>query len=63
MEYWKILNAVQEITGLDDLRTTDKFLDNVVERVMQDAGEDWNADDIRIAIRNELNELIEKFDQ
>lgn len=40
------------------LSTCDEFVKAIVERVQQDADTEWNYDDITIAIRNELNDMI-----
>ena len=60
--YWAIYRRVQELTGLDNLETTDRFISNVVCRVEETADDEWNDDDVRISIRNELNDLIQKFE-
>ena len=60
-EYWEIYDAVTEIMHDHDLLGTDAFISKCVERVQQNADKDWNADDVRIAIRNTLNEVIEKI--
>ena len=59
--HWRIYTAVSDM--LHDyygLSGPDTFISKCVERVRQDADEDWNEDDVRIAIQNALNELIEK---
>ena len=60
-EYWKIYRAVCDLLRSFDVIGTDTFISRCVERVQQDADKDWNEDDVRIAIRNQLNEVIEKF--
>ncbi len=59
--YWEIYRAVTEIAHNYGLNGTDRFISECVQRVQQDADDDWNEDDVRIAIRNTLNELIEKI--
>lgn len=59
-EYWEIYNAVSEILNGYGLCGTDAFIGECVIRIQLDAGHDWNEDDVRIAIRNALNEIIEK---
>lgn len=61
MEYWAIYKAVMDMMPTYGLIGTDKFIGACVERIQQDASKDWNEDDVRIAIRNTLNELIEKM--
>ena len=61
MKYWEIYRAVMDILTSYGLVGSDEFISDCVKRVEQDADEDWNEDDVRIAIRNALNELIEKF--
>lgn len=61
-KYWAIYDEAFNLLGLHDLSKADKFMDDVIHRVDEDADPDeWNTDDVRIAIRNALNELIEKF--
>ena len=59
-EYWRIYNAVADMMGSYGLVGTDKFISECVNRVAQDADNDWDEDDVRIAILNVLNEIIEK---
>lgn len=58
--YWRIYASVSDMMHSYGLTGTDSFISRCVERVRQDADEDWNEDDVRIAIQNALNELIEK---
>lgn len=60
MNYWAIYKAVSEMLTAYGLIGTDSFIDEIIHRVDEDADADWNEDDVRIAIRNALNELIEK---
>ena len=59
--YWAIYRAVTDMLNAYDLLGTDTFIDECIQRVQQDADKEWNEDDVRIAIRNTLNELIEKM--
>ena len=59
--YWEIYEAVDDMIRSCGLSGTEKFISACVERVEQDADVDWNEDDVRIAIRNQLNEMIEKL--
>ena len=59
--YWAIYKAVDDMIRLYGLSGTEKFISACVERVEQDADVDWNEDDVRIAIRNTLNELLENL--
>ena len=59
--YWAIYKAVDDMIRSYGLSGTEKFISTCVERVEQDADKDWNEDDVRIAIRNQLNEMIEKL--
>ena len=61
MEYWKIYRAVSEILHNYGLTCADSLISRCVERVQQDADAEWNEDDVRIAIRNELNNIIENM--
>ena len=60
-EYWRIYKAVADMMSAYGLIGTDKFISECVNRVAQDADTNWNEDDVRIAIRNTLNEMIEKL--
>jgi len=60
-EYWGIYKAVTDMLNSHDLLGTDAFIDECVRRVREDADENWNEDDVRIAIRNVINGLIEKM--
>ena len=40
------------------LTCTDKFIGEIVCRIQDDADPEYNTDDIRIAVRNVLNELV-----
>lgn len=44
------------------LLPTDIMVDAIAERVTQDADDLWNEWDVIIAIRNEINEMIERRD-
>lgn len=44
------------------LLSTDIMVDAIAERVTQDADDLWNEWDVIIAIRNEINEMIERRD-
>lgn len=59
--YWAIYKAVDDMIRSYGLSGTEKFISACVERVEQDADVDWNEDDVRIAIRNTLNELLENL--
>ena len=60
-KYWAIYRAVADMLPSYELMGTDAFIGKCVERVQQDADEDWNEDDVRIAIQNTLNEIIERM--
>ena len=61
-QYWEIYRAVSELLAeYFNLCGTDTFIHECVLRVQQDADTDWTSDDVKLAIRNQLNELIEKF--
>ena len=61
MNYWAIYKAVVNILAKYQLIGTDAFIGECVRRVQEDADpQDWNDDDAMIAVRNTLNELIEK---
>ena len=62
MEYWEIYSAVSEILHNYGLTCNDSFVSRCVERVQHDADAEWNSDDVRIAIRNELNQIIENME-
>lgn len=59
-KYWDINCAISILLVHHGLVCNEDFIDACVERVMSDAGDEWNDDDCKIAIRNELNELIQK---
>ena len=59
--YWAIYKAVDDMIRSYGLSGTEKCISACVERVEQDADVDWNEDDVRIVIRNQLNEIIEKM--
>ena len=62
MDYYReIYCAVSEMLTAYGLEGTDEFIGRCVDRVRYDADVEWNEDDVRIAIRNTLNELIEKM--
>jgi len=64
MEYWEIYRAVSGmLTEYFNLCGTDAFIHECVCRVQQDADDEWTSDDVRIAIRNQLNEMIEKISE
>ena len=51
---------VLQILGEHDLHPNEEFIKDVIDRVDNDADpECWNIDDVRIAIRNALNEMWE----
>ena len=60
-EYWRIYTSVSDMMHSYGLIGTDMFISKCVERVQQDADVDWNEDDVRIAIRNMFNEIIENL--
>lgn len=60
MNYWKIYHAVVSVLVGYQLIGTDAFIGECVRRVQEDADADWNEDDVRIAVRNTLNDMIEK---
>ena len=60
-EYWAIYKSVMDMLRSYDLLGDDKFIHKCVMRVEEDADDNWNEDDVRIAIRNTLNELIESM--
>lgn len=60
-EYWAIYHSVVSILAGYQLIGTDAFIGECVRRVQEDADDNWNEDDVRIAIRNVLNELIMKM--
>ena len=59
--YWAIYKAVDDMIRSYGLSGTEKFISACIERVEQDADVDWNEDDVRIAIQNTLNELLENM--
>ena len=59
--YWTIYRAVTDMLQSYGLIGTDMLISSCIERVKQDADADWNEDDVRIAIQNTLNEIIEKL--
>ena len=61
MEYWSIYHAVVDILTGYQLIGTDAFIGECVRRVQEDADTNWNEYDVRIAVRNVLNEMIENF--
>ena len=61
LEYWAIYRAVVEMLHSYNLFCNDSFVHNCVIRVQEDAGEEWNSDDVRIAIRNAINDLMEQM--
>ena len=61
MEYWAMYRAVCDMLDAHDLCGNDTFINDCVQRIWHDADSEWNSDDVRIAIRNALNELIENF--
>ena len=61
--YWSLYYAIIELLSSYGLIWKDSFVDECVRRVQEDAGTDWNEDDCRLAIRNTLNETIEKIFQ
>ena len=60
-DYREIYYAVSEMLTAYGLEGTDTFIEKCIDRVRHDADADWNSDDVIIAIRNTLNELIEKL--
>ena len=58
---WKIYYAISELLASFDLHVTDRFISECVQRVIDDASDDWNEDDCKIAIRNTLSETIQKY--
>lgn len=58
--YWAIYHSVVSILTSFQLIGTDAFISECVRRVEQDADVNWNEDDVKIAVRNVLNEMIEK---
>lgn len=61
MDYWRIYHAVQGILTAYGLIGTDAFIGECVRRVQEDADAEWNEHDVRIAVRNALNEAIEEY--
>jgi len=59
-KYWAIHCKISCLLVGYGLVPSDGFIDACVERVMDDADDEWNDDDCKIAIQNELNELIQK---
>lgn len=60
-KYWEVYHAVSSTLRTMEIYGSDKFISECVDRVMTDAGENWNDSDVCIAIKNTLNELIEKM--
>ena len=60
-EYWRSYVAVSDMMHSYGLTGTDTFISDCIERIKQDADDEWNEDDIRSAIRNKLNELLENL--
>ena len=61
-EYWEIYHAVTEILNGYGLTGTDTFIHECILRVRQNADVNWIEHDVRMAIRNQLNEMIEKLE-
>lgn len=57
--YEDLFKSITDILNRFDILSTDGFVKAIAQRVIDDADDLWNGDDIRIAIRNELNEMIE----
>lgn len=60
-EYPNMYRAVAEYLHSMGITGTDAFIESVIHRIRDDADEDWNNDDVAIAIQNELNAAIEKL--
>ena len=60
-EYPNMYRAISEYLHSMGISATDAFIESVIHRIRDDADEDWNSDDVAIAVRNELNEAIEKL--
>ena len=60
-KYRKIYEQVENEVRLFGLNGSEAFCNACAGRVMCDADEEWSDSDVRIAIINTLNELIEKM--
>lgn len=61
-KYSEIFDQVSNALGRYDLLQSETFIDKIVHRVDEDADKrGWSTDDIIIAIRNQLNEMIENL--
>lgn len=59
-EYQELYRAVSERLVWLGIVAPDEFIQSVMSRVIDDAETLWNSDDVNIAIKNEINEMIEK---
>ena len=59
--YFAIYRAIADMLHSSGLTGTDAFICKCIKRVQEDADEDWNEFDVKIAITNELNETIENY--
>lgn len=59
-EYKELYRAVSEKLSWLGVYAPDEFIQCIMARVHDDADTLWNIDDVTIAIRNEINEMIEK---
>ena len=60
-EYWNLYYAINELLTSYGVIGKYSLVDECVRRVRNNAGTDWNEDDCKIAIKNVLNETIEKI--
>ena len=60
-EYWNLYYAINELLTSYGVIGKYSLVDECVRRVRNNAGTDWNEDDCKTAIKNVLNETIEKI--
>ena len=57
-DYKELFRTVTEMLAQGDVAAPDGFIQAVIVRVATDADKDWNDDDLEIAIKGEINDMI-----